>query len=103
MPQTDPAALTEAIHRRAACSAPLAARINFVFEHGDIVPLDGKVTGGEVSDAAADVDCTIRVTKGNLAKLLNGRLNGTTAFTMGEIKISGDMGIALKLQDFRDD
>ena len=30
--------------------------------------------------------------------MVNGELDGTTAFMMGKLKVAGDMGIAMKLQ-----
>ncbi|GGF05208.1 MULTISPECIES: SCP2 sterol-binding domain-containing protein [Stappia] len=55
------------------------------------------VKGSEVSNDDADADCTIGISKDNLAKLLAGDLNPTTAFMTGKIKVSGDMSIAMKL------
>lgn len=55
------------------------------------------VKGSEVSNDNADADCTIGISKDNLAKLLAGDLNPTTAFMTGKIKVSGDMSIAMKL------
>ncbi len=48
-------------------------------------------------DADGDADCTIRISGDNLIKLLNGKLDPMLAYTMGKIKVSGSMGIAMKL------
>ena len=48
-------------------------------------------------DAESDADCTIRISGDNLVKLLNGKLDPMLAYTMGKIKVSGSMGIAMKL------
>jgi len=44
-----------------------------------------------------DTDCTLRLSRANLEKLLTGKLNPMTAVMMGKIKVSGDMGVAMKL------
>ncbi len=76
--------------------------------------LDGKVFDGSLkfdcgddgvivlADNAAstedrETDCTIRISRDNLTKLLTGKLNPMTGVMMGKLKISGDMGVAMKL------
>lgn len=44
-----------------------------------------------------ETDCTIRISPENLGKLLTGKLNPMTGVMMGKLKISGDMGVAMKL------
>lgn len=44
-----------------------------------------------------DTDCTIRISKDNLSKLLTGKLNPMSGVMMGKLKVSGDMGVAMKL------
>ncbi len=44
-----------------------------------------------------DTDCTIRISRENLSKLLTGKLNPMTGVAMGKLKISGNMGVAMKL------
>ncbi|OED49494.1 SCP2 sterol-binding domain-containing protein [Leisingera sp. S232] len=61
-------------------------------EDGVIVLADGTA-----STADQETDCTLRLSSENLTKLLTGKLNPMTAVMMGKIKISGDMGVAMKL------
>ncbi len=65
------------------------------FDCGDdgVVILDN----GDVKTADQDTDCTLRLSTENLKKLLRGQLNPMTAVMMGKIKISGEMGVAMKL------
>lgn len=49
------------------------------------------------STADRDTDCTIRISRDNLTKLLTGKLNPMTGVAMGKLKISGNMGVAMKL------
>ncbi len=44
-----------------------------------------------------DTDCTIRISRENLSKLLTGKLNPMTGVALGKLKISGNMGVAMKL------
>lgn len=51
----------------------------------------------QASTQDRETDCTLRLSTGNLKKLLTGNLNPMTAVMMGKIKISGDMSVAMKL------
>ncbi|WP_120633050.1 SCP2 sterol-binding domain-containing protein [Ruegeria sp. EL01] len=61
-------------------------------EDGVIVLADN-----QASTQDKDADCTIRISKDNLTKLLTGKLNPMTGVAMGKLKISGNMGVAMKL------
>jgi putative sterol carrier protein len=65
------------------------------FDCGD----DGVLTiaGGKAVLADAPTDCTIRLSKRTLDKVIAGEMNPMTGFALGKIKVSGDMSVALKL------
>ncbi|WP_449355311.1 SCP2 sterol-binding domain-containing protein [Virgibacillus natechei] len=44
-------------------------------------------------------DCTLNMGADDFKKMVDGELNGTKAFMSGRLKIKGNMGLALKLQD----
>lgn len=44
-------------------------------------------------------DCTLKMDSEDFKKMVEGNLNGTQAFMSGRLKIQGNMGLALKLQD----
>lgn len=44
-------------------------------------------------------DCTLKMSSEDFAKMALGELNGTKAFMSGRLKIKGNMGLALKLQN----
>ena len=52
-----------------------------------------KVTPGD-----GPAGCTIRMTAADFVDLFEGRANGQTLFFTGKLKLEGDMGQALKLQ-----
>jgi len=61
-------------------------------EDGVIVLADN-----QASTQDRDADCTIRLSKDNLTKLLTGKLNPMTGVALGKLKVSGNMGVAMKL------
>jgi acyl-CoA dehydrogenase len=69
------------------------------FEVGDlIVFVDGSGNTNIVSQEDTEADCTISTTAEVLIDLKNGDLNPMMAVMGGKIKISGDMGLAMKVQ-----
>ena len=73
---------------------------SYVFDVQDVgqwtvVVDDGTVN---VTEGAAEADCTISASEDTLVKIANGEASATTAYMTGKLKISGDMGAALKLQ-----
>ena len=50
--------------------------------------------------AADDAQCTINMKEKDFIDLWTGKLPGTQAFMMGKLKLKGDMGLAMKLQNF---
>jgi len=54
-----------------------------------------------VTEGAADnAQCTIAMKEADFVSLWEGKLPGPQAFMMGKLKIKGDMGLAMKLQNF---
>lgn len=58
-------------------------------------PGEGAAVEGEQETA----DCTLSIDSADFKKMVEGELNGTEAFMSGKLKIEGDMGLALKLQN----
>ena len=50
-------------------------------------------------DGAVKADCTLILSAENFKKLLLGKLNGTAAYMTGKLKVKGNLGLALKLQN----
>ena len=45
----------------------------------------------------ADADCTIHLSEDRLSQLIDGRLSPTLAYTLGQIKVEGSLGVAMKV------
>ena len=63
-----------------------------------IVFVDGTGNGNEVSQSDEEADCTITTSAATLLELQSGDLNPMMAVMGGKVKISGDMGLAMKVQ-----
>ena len=94
----DMQAITEALRAKVAESSPLGATLKFDCGDDGVVVIDGKNEPGTVDNTERETDCTIAITRENLAALMSGELEPTTGFMMGKFKVSGDMSVALKLQ-----
>ena len=94
----DMQAITEALRAKVGESSGLGATLKFDCGADGVVVLDGKSVPNSVDNADRETDCTIAITRENLAALMSGELEPTTGFMMGKFKVSGDMSVALKLQ-----
>ncbi|KAM4605607.1 sterol carrier protein 2 [Polymixia lowei] len=57
--------------------------------------------GSVTNDADKKADCTIAMGDENLLALMTGKMNPQTAFFQGKLKITGNMGMAMKLQNLQ--
>lgn len=62
------------------------------------VYVDGTGNSNVVSQEDAEADCTIATSAAVLMELQSGDLNPMMAVMGGKVKISGDMGLAMKVQ-----
>lgn len=90
--------ITTAMRDRVDGDSGLDATLKFDFGDDGVVFIDGVSDPNTVSNDDEDADCTIKISRDNFLKLVDGDLEPTTAFMMGKIKISGSMGVAMKLQ-----
>lgn len=61
--------------------------------------IDAKNGSGSLElNSKTKPDCTITMKDADLVDLMTGKLNPNTAFFNGKLKISGNMGVAMKIQ-----
>jgi putative sterol carrier protein len=83
--------------RRLGANSGLPGTLKFDFEGKGCVYLDGKATPNTVTNDDRAADCTIAVSLDTFKKMVAGELDGTTAFMQGKLRVTGDMGLAMKL------
>ncbi|MAV42271.1 MAG: sterol-binding protein [Flavobacteriales bacterium] len=71
--------------------------LKFVVDDNAIF-IDGTGEKNSISAEDKDADCTISVSSDVLKQLRDGEVNPMMAVMSGKIKISGDMGLAMKVQ-----
>ena len=81
----------------AGSSSPLGASIKFNFGDSQIV-IDGTGDTNAVSSDDSEAQCTIDISLDDFKSMLSGELNPMAAFMGGQIQVSGDMSVAMKLQ-----
>jgi putative sterol carrier protein len=91
-------AITEALRTKVGAQSGLNATLKFDCGEDGVVVIDGKSTPNTVDNADRETDCSIAISRENLAALISGELEPTTGFMMGKFKVAGDMSVALKLQ-----
>jgi len=89
--------ITGTIREKVGADAGLNATIKFAFTDGGVLFIDGKSKPNAVHNDDLPADCTVKVSFEDFGKLMARKLDPTTAFMMGKIKIEGDMGIAMKV------
>lgn len=93
----DIATIIEGIKTAAAAASPIGDTIKFVLDDKNIL-IDGTGDGNVVSEEDGEASCTITTSSEVFAELQSGDLNPMMAVMGGKVKISGDMGLAMKLQ-----
>lgn len=90
--------ITEAFRSRMREDSGLNATLKFDCGDDGVVVLDGRSSPNRVTNDDVEADCTIRISRENLVALMTGKMDPTMGFMTGKFKVSGDMGVALKLQ-----
>ncbi len=83
----------------------LVTKINAVYQFNISGPgggqwqVDCTQPGGAISaGVAAAPKCTVAATDADFLAIVNGKMNAQMAFMSGKLRIQGDMGLAMKLQ-----
>lgn len=92
------------IKQKLQFAPPLNARIQFDLGDDGQILLDGRQAPPAVTEAVDDdAETTLKLSKENAKKLVDGMLDPTMAFMTGKLKVSGKMGYALKLSSLLED
>jgi len=86
--------ITDRFKRAVGEDAGLGATLKFDLKGDGFIYIEG----GSVTNEDKLADCTIIISKDNLEKLGQGKLDPAMAFMTGKIKLNGDMAVAMKLQ-----
>jgi putative sterol carrier protein len=88
---------TEQLRAQLPQLAALGYKVKFLIEDVGVVLIDATQNPPALSNEDAPADCTIRLSEDRLAQLIEGRLSPTLAYTLGQIKVEGSLGVAMKL------
>jgi putative sterol carrier protein len=83
--------------KRAESAAPIGGTLKFEVD-GTGILINGTGDKNTVEASDGEADCTISLTAEVLQKLRDGDINPMMAVMGGQIKITGDMGLAMKVQ-----
>jgi putative sterol carrier protein len=75
----------------------LGYKVKFRVDDTGVIFVDASRTPPTLSNDDGEADCTIRLSEDRLAQLIDGRLSPTLAYTLGQIKVEGSLGVAMKL------
>ncbi|MEM9462027.1 MAG: SCP2 sterol-binding domain-containing protein [Myxococcota bacterium] len=89
--------LTTKIREKMGQNSGLDATLKFDLGDDGVIFLDGKSEPNAVTNDNKDADCTVGVALSDLTDMLGGKLDPMAAFSLGKLKIDGDMGVAMKL------
>jgi putative sterol carrier protein len=83
----------------------VVSKINAIYQFNITGPGGGQWSvdctqpgGAVMSGQAGAAKCTVHCTDSDFLNIVNGKLNPQMAFMSGKLKIQGDMGLAMKLQ-----
>ncbi len=95
--------LMETLRSRAAMAPKLGYRVKFDLGEEGIVLFDGTEDVPKVVAEDGEADSTLTLSPEALQQLVDGALDPTFAYMTGKLKISGSMGVALKLAGMLED
>ena len=91
----------ETLETRAAGSSKVAGlNATYLFDIDGAGKWIVRVENGNASvhEGEGDAETTISASEETFMRIVNGEQNATSAFMMGKLKVSGDLGNAMKLQ-----
>jgi putative sterol carrier protein len=95
--------VTQQIEKKIANAHGLTARVKFDFGDDGIVFVDTTVSPYVMSNADEESDVTLICSLDTFEGILSGSKDPNIAFMMGQLKVKGSMGLALKLNGILED
>ena len=92
-------ACTDAIRAKVGEDSSLNATLKFDCGDSGVVYVDGLAKPNTVSNENVDAICTVTLALEELSAMLSGELNAVSGFMAGKLKVSGDMSVAMRLQN----
>lgn len=89
---------TDKIREKLGQNSSLQARLKFDCAAEGVIFVDAISLPHVVDNIDRDADCTVSLSVENLCALLAGELNPVAGFMSGQLKLAGDMSIAMRLQ-----
>lgn len=89
--------LTVGMRERLGENSGLDATIKFVFNDGGIIFIDGKSKPNNVTNDDSPADVTLKMSIDTLNKLRRKEVNPMMAAMVGQIKVEGNVMVAMKL------
>jgi putative sterol carrier protein len=90
---------TETLRNRIGEDCGLNATLKFDFGADGKLFIDATQVPNVVTNDDTAAQCTVSVTLADFDAMMAGDLAPTTAFMSGTLKVEGDMGVAMKLQN----
>lgn len=87
----------KSLEQRLSMAPPLGYAVDLDFGDDGHVYLDGSQV---VDSLSADPDTTLTLSIETMEKILNGDTDPNMAVLLGKLKVSGKMGVALKLASY---
>ena len=91
-------AATKVLRERVGSDSGLGTTLKLDCGSEGVVLIDGAKVPNTVSNDDGEAACTIGLSLDTLVRLLLRELEPTAAFMMGQLKVDGDRGVAMKLQ-----
>jgi len=90
--------VADALAKRVDGKSPLGGTLKFDLGEAGTLFVDGNGGGNTVTAHKNDpARCTITMTVDDFRELIHGRLQPTSAFMQGRMRVDGDMFLAMKL------
>ncbi len=95
--------VTQKITQKLSRAAGIKARVKFDFGDDGVIFVDGTADPVQISTQDAEADTTLRCSLATFEAILDGTKDPNIAFLMGQLKVQGSMGLAMKLNAILED